>query len=113
MSLPSMRAFTSGNDFRASIAAFTNTDMKPIFAPCFFSNFSLYFARRSWMAVMSASLNVVSVAVVFCDSNSRSAIRRRIGDMGCRVIRDPGAGAGGGDVGRGAAGGPLDGFGAD
>src|SRR5438874_158743 len=87
--------------------------MNPSFAPCFFSNFSLYFARSSWMAVMSASLNVVSVAVVFCDSSSRSAIRLRIGDIGWRVTRDSGEG-GGGDAGRAAgAGGPLDGLGVD
>ena len=54
---------------------------------------------------MSASLNVVSVAVVFWLSSSRSAIRRRIMLIGCRVSRSPGLAIGFGAMGvAGAAG---------
>src|SRR6185437_13334982 len=54
--------------------------MKPSFTPCFFSNRSLYLARRSITGFMSTSLNVVSMAAVFCASLSRRAmvVRRRV-----------------------------------
>jgi hypothetical protein len=54
--------------------------MKPSFTPCFFSNKSLYFVRRSMTAFMSTSLKVVSMAAVFCASFSRRAMvwRRRV-----------------------------------
>ncbi len=36
ISLPSMRALTAGNAFKASIAALMKNDMKPSATPCFF-----------------------------------------------------------------------------
>jgi hypothetical protein len=59
----------------ACVQAFTKNDMKPSFTPCFFSNPSLYFLRRSMTAVMSTSLKVVSMAAVFCASFRRLAMR--------------------------------------
>src|SRR5437763_779977 len=98
-----MRALTTGNAFRPSTTALMKNDDRPSLTPCFFSNDSLYLARSSLTAVMSASLNVVNEAVVCCDSISRWAIRARIVLIFCRVSRGPapvGAGAGGVDLGR-------------
>ena len=66
--------------FSAMHAAFTKKPMKPSRTPCFFSNRSLYLARASITALISTSLNVVSIAALFCASFSRRAIvwRRRV-----------------------------------
>jgi aromatic ring-opening dioxygenase catalytic subunit (LigB family) len=65
--------------FRAWMQARTKKPMKPIFTPCFFSNRSLYWLRMCITALMSTSLNVVSMAAVFCASLRRRAMvcRRR------------------------------------
>src|SRR6185312_2888030 len=103
MSPPSRRALTSGNARSASTAALTKTDMKPSFTPCFFSKRSLYRVRKSMRFERSASLKVVSVAVAFCEASRRSAMRRRICDIGSRVVRWLAAGrAGSTGCGRGS-----------
>src|SRR5262249_7153567 len=81
------RAFTTGTAVNASTTALTKKLMKPRPTWCFFWNSSLYFVRSSMTADRSASLNVVSVAVVCCDSSRRSAIRWRMVDIFCRVSR--------------------------
>ena len=52
--------------------------MKPSLTSCCLSTSSLYFLRISINDDISTSLNVVKNAAVFCDSFSRSAMRRRI-----------------------------------
>mmetsp|Transcript_26737 Transcript_26737/g.32457 ORF Transcript_26737/g.32457 Transcript_26737/m.32457 type:complete len:252 (-) Transcript_26737:196-951(-) len=101
-----MDPFTAGICWSAYVAALQKADMKPSFAPCFFSKASLYSVRRAMIFVMSISLKVVSIARVFWELFRRSATRflRRV--MGTRLSRSPGgvgaAGALGG--GEGAAG---------
>ena len=82
--------------------------MKPSFTPCFFSNSSLYWLRICITAPMSTSLNVVSIAAVFCASFSRRAMvwrslvilhplfaGRVVGRRGRARLDGRGAGAGG------------------
>ncbi len=45
--------------------------MKPRFTPCFSLNLSLYLLRRAMIWLISTSLKVVSMAVVFFASTSR------------------------------------------
>ena len=52
--------------------------MKPSPTPCFVLKTSLYFARRSMIRDMSASLKVVRIAAVCCASTRRWAIFWRI-----------------------------------
>ena len=72
--MPSISALTAGMSFSAWITALVKKPMKPSFTPCFFSNTSLYWLRRSITALMSTSLNVVSMAAVFCASFRRRAM---------------------------------------
>ena len=74
MSLPSISALTAGISFSAWMQAFTKKPMKPSFTPWRFSNSSLYWFRSSMIALMSTSLNVVSMAAVFCASLRRRAM---------------------------------------
>ena len=62
--------------------AFTKKPMKPSFTPWRFSNSSLYSFRSFMTALMSTSLNVVSMAAVFCAS-----LRRRAMVWRSRVMR--------------------------
>jgi hypothetical protein len=72
--------------------------MKPSLTSCCLSTSSLYRFRMSINDDISISLNVVRNAAVFCDSFSRSAMRRRIRFILTRVsFREPPA-----DVGIGA-----------
>src|SRR5260363_72043 len=84
MSLPSREALTIGYFFSAYTAAFTKKDINPRRTPCAFSNFSLYFARRSMTGCILTSLKVVRIAFVRCDSSKRSAMRARKRDIGTR-----------------------------
>ena len=59
----------------AETAAFTKKLMKPSRTPCDFSNGSPCSLRSRMTSVMSASLKVVSIAVVCLLSTSLSAIR--------------------------------------
>src|SRR5690625_3571487 len=63
------------------MAAFTKNDMKPKRTSCFFSNSGWNSLRRFMTAVMSASLNVVRMAAVCCDSTRREAMVRLSGLM--------------------------------
>src|SRR5688572_17834413 len=54
--------------------AFTKNDAMPRPTPKSFLNDSLRRSRRAMIAVMSASLNVVSIAAVCCASTSRRAM---------------------------------------
>jgi len=74
-------AFTWGTARRASTAARTKNDMKPSFTPYRSWNTSLNLARSAITADMSTSLKVVSRAACCWASTSRSAIRRRIGEL--------------------------------
>src|SRR6218665_85929 len=67
-------AFTAGNSCNAAQTAFVKNDMKPKPTPYFSLNLSLYLARKSMMGFISASLNVVSIAVSFFTATSRFAI---------------------------------------
>ena len=62
--------------------------MKPSLTPCRFSNSSLYSLRIAITALMSTSLNVVSIAAVFCASFSRRAMVWRSRVMRTRSSRD-------------------------
>ena len=78
--------------------------MKPSLTPCFSKNASLYSARICITFVMSISLNVVSIAYVFCELFNRSATRKRKRDMGTRVsARAPDVTFGAAGAGDGAA----------
>src|SRR5688572_12846771 len=100
-----MNALTAGNERRALTEALTKIDMNPRPMPCFFSKLSLYLLRRSMTAVMSHSLNVVSIAAVCWASTRRAAMRWRSGDMRSRrVPREPGCAGGGVATGLGARG---------
>ncbi len=57
--------------------AFTKNDMNPSLMPCFAWNGSWYFCRSAMTAVMSHSLNVVSIAAELCACSKRSAMRAR------------------------------------
>ena len=61
--------------------------MRPSLTPCFFVNSSCDLLRNSCTALMSHSLKVVRVAVVWCDITSCAAIFRRNGDMRLRATR--------------------------
>ncbi|EAL59739.1 hypothetical protein WwSim0249 [Wolbachia endosymbiont of Drosophila simulans] len=74
ISSPEISALISGISFSACTAAFIKNDIKPSFIPYFFSKASLYFVLRSMTFFMSISLNVVSIAAVFCDAFKRAAI---------------------------------------
>ena len=76
--------------------------MKPSFTPVFSKNSSLYLLRTSISTLMSISLNVVSMAAVFCASFSRLAIVCRMRLIGTRRTPRPlpaGAGTDGADDG--------------
>ena len=82
MSSPSISALTAGISRSAWMQAFTKKPMKPSFTPWRFSNSSLYSVRSFMIALMSTSLNVVSIAAVFCAS-----LRRRAMVWRSRVMR--------------------------
>src|SRR5581483_1862714 len=74
MSWPSISALTAGISLSAWMLALTKKPMKPSFTPWRFSNRSLYSFLSLMMALMSTSLNVVSMAAVFWASLSRRAM---------------------------------------
>src|SRR6516164_7510108 len=76
MSVPSISALTAGMSFNACTAAFTKNPIKPSFTPCFFSKASRYSRLSCITALMSTSLNVVSIAAVSC---AHHACRRDAG----------------------------------
>ena len=61
--------------------------MKPSFTACFFSNRSRYWFLSAITALMSTSLNVVSMAAVFCASLRRRAMVCLSRVIGTRVSR--------------------------
>merc|ERR1719278_2188202 len=69
-----MTAFTVGCLVRAYALAFTKADMKPILIPCFFTKASWLSFLNCMMLLMSSSLKVVSMALVFWASFSLLAI---------------------------------------
>ena len=79
MSPPSMTPLTAGTCCSADTAPLTKADMKPSFTPCFSRKASLYSLRRPMMPDMSTSLNVVSIAYVFCAPFSLRGVRGRRG----------------------------------
>src|SRR5580765_4741645 len=99
MSAPSMKALTTGTALRAATHALTKNGMRPRLIWCLSLKLSLYFALSAMTADISASLNVVSVAELFREASSFSAMRARIGLM--RSRRSPAYGR----VETGAAGG--------
>src|SRR5579885_3689997 len=84
-----MDAFTAGERFNASTAAFTKNDMKPKRMLWVFSNLSLYLLRNSMTFFKLISLKVVNMAVFWVTSNRRSAMRARIRVMGTRFSGRP------------------------
>src|SRR5690606_4741856 len=86
MSFPSIIPFTAGNCLRAAVAALVKKLMKPRPTPCFSLNESLYFLRISITALISTSLKVVSMAVVFLAATSREAIVLRRPDIFSRLV---------------------------
>jgi hypothetical protein len=87
MSWPSISALTAGTSRSAWMHAFTKKPMKPSFTWWRFSNRSLYSPRSFMIALMSTSLNVVSMAAVFCASFSRRAMVWRRRDRRTRSSR--------------------------
>src|SRR3981081_3169200 len=81
--------------------ALTKNDMKPSRAPCFFSKSSFSRSRKVMTAVMSTSLKVVSMAVVFWASLRRLAMVRRSRVMRTRSSRSERKRGPGGAAGRG------------
>eukprot|EP00982_Pelagococcus_subviridis_P009825 30948-Pelagococcus_subviridis.AAC.4 len=65
-------AFTAGVCRSAFDAALMKHDMNPSFTPCVSVNASLYSARIAIRLDMLISLNVVSIAYVFCADLRRS-----------------------------------------
>src|SRR6185436_18790235 len=65
-----MYAFTAGHSSNAKLHALVKKLMKPRFTPCASLNLSLYFVLISMMALISTSLKVVSIAVVFFASTN-------------------------------------------
>ena len=102
MSVPSMAALTLGTPLSARTTAFTNSDMKPSFTPCVSTNSFWHFLRRSMIWLMSASLNVVSIAASCWALTSRLAMVRRIMLMRLRVTSPTSARAATGATGLGA-----------
>src|SRR5688500_612180 len=66
-----MYAFTEGHSANATAQAFAKKLIKPNPTPCISLNLSLCLLRISMMLLISTSLKVVSIAVVFFASTSR------------------------------------------
>src|ERR1700739_2839284 len=89
---PSIMAFTAGHSCRAKQQALVKKLMKPRFTPCASLNLSLYLARNSMMALISTSLKVVSMAVVFFASTKRRlTVLRRLLIFSGRSLRVKGS----------------------
>src|ERR1035438_2886014 len=74
-----MYAFTAGHSCNAQHVAFVKKLMKPRFTPCFSLNLSLYCVLNAMIWLISTSLKVVSIAVVFLAStNLRETVLRRL-----------------------------------
>src|SRR6187401_1401313 len=72
-----MCALTSGFSNSACAQALAKMDMKPSLIPCFATNCSWYFFLNSMMLLISTSLKVVSIAVLFfAETNLRAIVRR-------------------------------------
>src|SRR4029453_9412434 len=87
MSSPSISALTAGTSFKAWTAALTKKPMKPSLTPYRFSKASRYSLRNCMTALMSTSLNVVSMAAVSCASLGLLAMVWRSRDMRTRSSR--------------------------